>query len=425
MGKFKSFLSSQYQIVSMVFVSVLARILLSVNGGKSLFDSGQDAPTYEQAALDFSQYGWFSSKIFSLPYWPAGYPYFLSFFIELSSNHWQLLVVLFQHSLFILSVLILSQSLIGLVGKKISTLAASILLFIPAFLYAPSENMYEPLLTSFIMLGVACALRLSSSSSTNFGLLVLGMVICFGSANFIQAKTAPIGLISIFIALWHKKGTAVIVSLMSLWGSGLLILRSWIAYSILSPSTNFGKAIQAGGLDIDCQLRTGQLATGAKLEALVDSHYTSCAFEYFLSHPINFLEHILTQARALYGPLDGGGIPSSSTWIHGLQFRRFAELSDQLSTQQINAIVWLGAIVLNCIIVFGFYASLRFYDIKQVALISSPIMFISIIQFISHGDSRYRLPFLPFQIIFLLLGLFGIQAKFGEWISKKQKSAEK
>ena len=105
MQKLKTLIGEHKSIVAMIFLSIMVRALLVLNGGRALFDSGQDAPSYLDAAQDFNSYGWFSSDIRTLPLWPAGYPFFLSIFIVISENLWWLLVVIFQHAFYISAVL--------------------------------------------------------------------------------------------------------------------------------------------------------------------------------------------------------------------------------------------------------------------------------------------------------------------------------
>lgn len=195
MEKLKTLIDEHRSIVAMIFLSIIVRALLVLNGGRALFDSGQDAPSYFDAAQDFNSYGWFSSDIRTLPLWPAGYPFFLSIFLGISESLWWLLVVIFQHALYISAVLYFCFSLRDLLPILARRFLTGILLFMPTFLYSPSENMYESVLFSLLLVATSTAIMSVSSESSEVKPKLLFICILFyGMAGFIQPKTAPIGL---------------------------------------------------------------------------------------------------------------------------------------------------------------------------------------------------------------------------------------
>jgi hypothetical protein len=116
------------------------------------------------------------------------------------------------------------------------------------------------------------------------------------------------------------------------------------------------------------------------------------------------------QARALYGPLGGSGVPTASTWYHGFDFRR---ITDFLGTipKNLYLIENIYSIILNVAIIIGFFISLKKFPIWFTSLVAAPILVISAVHLISDGDARYRLPFLPFQMLFLLVALGVLQRK--------------
>jgi len=414
MEKLKTFFGEHKLIVAMVFLSITVRALLVLNGGRALFDSGQDAPSYFDAAQDFNSYGWFSSDIRTLPLWPAGYPFFLSLFIGFSENLWWLLVVLFQHAFYILSVLYFYFSVRDLLPILPRRFLTGILLFMPTFLYSPSENMYESVLFSLLLVAT-CAAIMSVSNETlevKPKLLII-CVLFYGMAAFIQPKTAPIGLLALLIISFHlRKMSVALLGPLALWGACLLSIRSYIALGILNPSTNFGLAIINGGAKFQCRLQTNPLLNAAQSSASTDRQNTICAIRFFITHPFDFFAHIAKQAHYLYGPIDGGGIPRASTWFHGLGFIRIAEFLGISNKPLLLRLENIGAIILNIAIICGFVIALRRLDRVRIILISMPIIIVSLVHFISLGDSRYRLPVIAFQMFFLTVFLSYIIERF-------------
>lgn len=413
MGKYRSILTSHFLIVIAVFLSVVARILLSVNGGKSLFDSGQDAPSYEAAAIDFYNKGWFSDEIHSLPYFPAGYPAFQSLFLHISlENGWAFLVA-FQNIFYIVAVIFFMITLSKIFSKIEAYTLGFLLLFIPSFLYSPSENMYESVLASLLIIGFSCGVLLILQQSVrNSWVLIAVGIFSFGLAGFLQVKTAPIGFLTFLIVGLVKSRRILLFAPLVFWGVALNIHRSFIAFGIFSPSTNFGTAIQVSGAKFPCVI-TDKLTNhtiGQYVQADTDKQIIICAIKHFSSHPLDFIENVMHQARALYGPLGGSGVPTASTWYHGFDFRR---ITDFLGTipKNLYLIENIYSILLNVAIIIGFFISLKKFPIWFTSLAAAPVFVISAVHLISDGDARYRLPFLPFQMLFLLVILGVLQRK--------------
>ena len=397
-------------------LSATLRLVIVANGGKSLFDSGQDAPTYLQAALDFIKYGWLSSQISSLPVWPAGYPFFLSVFLTISGSGGWILVSLFQHLLFICAVVYFVSELRGYLSTEQKNLLLIILFFIPSFLYSPSENMYESLLASLLLVGIAASMRLFHSKSNERYPIFLA-IISFGFAGFLQAKTVPIGILIFLLISLKKRNKLFLYAPLFLWGVVLTVHRSFVAYGILSPSINYSIALNVGGAKVPCKIISADNLTGAQLGASVDRQYIYCSVKHFATNPTDLFTHMATQARALFGPLDGGGITGATTWFHGLGFQRIMGFLGFSDLTVLFRIENMYALLLNIMMFFGFILALRTLDRGITIAIALPIVIISLVHLVSDGDARYRLPFLPFQLVFLVILL-----SYGTgWILKKLK----
>jgi hypothetical protein len=411
--KLQTLFSENKSVFAMVFLSILVRVVLVLNGGRALFDSGQDAPSYLDAAQDFKSYGWFSGEIRTLPLWPAGYPYFLTFFMGISENFWWLFVVVFQHTFYISAVLYFYFSLRDLLPLFARRFLAGILLFMPTFLYSPSENMYESVLFSLLLVATSAAIMAISNESLEVRPKLLFICVLFyGMAGFIQPKTAPIGIFALLVIGFHlRKMSVALLGPLALWGALLLSFRSYIALGIINPSTNFGLAIMNGGAKFQCQLQTNPLLSAAQSSASTDRQNTICAIKFFVTHPFDLFAHVAKQAHYLYGPIDGGGIPRASTWFHGLGFIRIAEFLGISNKSLLFRIENIGSIFLNIAIICGFVIAFKRLERLKIILMSLPIVCISFVHFVSLGDSRYRLPFIAFQMFFLTVFLTHIIEK--------------
>lgn len=400
--------------VTVGLLSVVLRLMVVINGGKSLFDSGQDAPTYYDAALDFNQFGWFSNQVSSLPVWPAGYPFFLSVLLTLGGTSGWMLVSLFQHILFLSAVTYFIYELRRYLSTEQRYLLAAILLLMPSFIYSPSENMYESLLASLLLVGIAACLDIFQAETIR-GLPTVIAITSFGFAGFLQAKTAPIGILIMLIISIKKKNRLFLYAPLTLWGVALTIHRSFVAYGIFSPSINYSVALTASGpkgMKIPCKISSPLDLSPAQLGASMDQQYVLCSIKYFALHPNELVTHMGNQARALFGPIDGGGVNGATTWFHGLGFQRIAGFLGFSDSKMLFKVENFSALFLNLLIIAGFVLATRTLNHTVTLIMTLPIVVISIVHLISDGDARYRLPFLPFQLVFLVVFLAYCRNRF-------------
>jgi len=260
------------KIALLLFLSLILRFAIVVNGGQSLFESGQDAPTYLNTALDFNKFGWLSDQISALPVWPAGYPFLLSLFLIIGGANWWILVSIFQHLLFLSAVIYFVHNSRAYLTEWQRITLTALLFFIPSFLYSPSENMYESVLASLLLFGIGACLRLFViESKERYPILIA--VLAFGFAGFLQAKTVPIGILIFLILGFHKRREFFFYAPLMLWGLVLTVHRSFVAYGILSPSINYSIALQVSGAEVPCKITSPINLNSAQLGADIDRQF--------------------------------------------------------------------------------------------------------------------------------------------------------
>ena len=380
-------------------ISLFLRLMITLNGGFSLFQSGQDSPAYLAAAQDFVLLGWFSDEIRTLPFWPAGYPFFISLVLRIESPHWWIVLVIFQNMFFIIGALTLTYSLTNFFEMRYRKLLFALLLLLPTFIYSPSENMYESVVASSLM--IATGLLIFSVQLKTPKLKYVALILSaffLGFANFLQVKTLPITLIFLFVYAVRISKTVLMFLPIACWGFVVSIHRNFVAYKILSPSTNFGTVISDAGTKIPCNVSLSDLTNDIAIQSQTDRQLTSCAINFFFEHPNQLLAHITRQLVGLYGPMDGTG-GTKSTWFHGLAMSR---ILNKLGFTGIDFFIVLGTVILNVLIISGVYISFRNKSRILTWQFLSPIVVLTFIHALSMGDSRYRIPFIPFQIIFLV-----------------------
>jgi hypothetical protein len=383
--------------------SIVVRSLIVFNGNLALFNSGQDAPSYEAAAFDFASRGYWSSEIESLPVWPAGYPYLISISILVFGDNWWKFVVFFQHALYLTSSFYFLKTIRNRMTKIQHIFLCSVILFLPSLIYSASENMYESVIASLFLLGIAASLSIYYSTSQNNPVKnYVIAILSFGIAGFIQARTAPIGILIILLASRNLNVKSLFLALLSSWGLLLSMLRSWVAYGFISPSLNFSIALGASGTKFDsCTFVEQKGASIWEIAAKKDRETTLCYFEFFVRNPSNFLSHVWKEGRDLFGPLNGGGVKGASTWFHGLDFSRFASFLGVDNLEHIHLIQNSFSVFINLAILAGAFLVLKQFNWRVFLIFTSPIFLNTLVHLLSNGDSRYRLPILPLQILCL------------------------
>ena len=393
----------RYYLHLLIVASTCLRILIVVNGGRSLFDSGQDAPSYEASAFDFVRKGFWSSEISYLPVWPAGYPSLLALFIMVFDESWWKFVVAFQHAFYLISGYYFLKQLKSIISNLQHIVLSLLILFLPSLIYSASENMYESILASLMMLGIAASIAVFTTNPSDFPWKSYGIAIfSFGLAGFIQARTAPMGILILLFVAQKLNVKTVFLAFLSSWGIILTMLRSWIAYKFYSPSINFSIALGVSGTKFEsCSFAESAQLSFWQNAAKRDRELTMCYLDFFVRNPSEFFSHVLREGRHLYGPLNGGGVQGASTWFHGLDFKRLLGFFGLQISETVNVVQNSYAILLNLAILFGAFFVLKRLPWQIVLTLFSPIVINTIIHVVSNGDSRYRLPFLPLQMVFL------------------------
>jgi len=377
-------LQHKYFVPVAVTLAVLVRAVIAINGGRSLFFSGPDAPTYEMGALDFVEKGFLSPDIEGLPGWASGYTIFLYPFRFLFGESWWILVSSFQILLFVFSSLFLYQSIKQFpLSRSFLSISFLYVLFSPTHIYFTSEIMYESLTASFAMLcfgGYLLQIKETKYSQPVF-LSSLSLLI------FIQPKFILV-LIPWFIGACRRFGLmnsayrlVLVVSIPI-----VIIVRNYISYGLLTFSTNFSIATQYG---------LGESGLWEKFMPDTDvseSEFLFLLLKFFIQNPIEATLHFVKQLMQLVGPVNGGGdVPAASTWIHGLDPTRIFAIvfSDSFTTQ-----IFLFQSVLH-ILLFVFFvisASSIFRKQPDFRFVLYLILAVFLTHAISNGESRYFLP---------------------------------
>jgi hypothetical protein len=371
--------------------------LVSFNGGWGLFASGPDAPTYERAARDFVEQGWFGTEIFLVPTWPASYSFFLSILMLAFEELWWVSCIVIQQLLFLTSSWLLSREIRYFTSEFFSATLLACLLFIPTFIYSPSENMYESLLASSLMIFALFCLKYVRTKSLMY--LYLSSM-CLSFVFFVQTRFllllfAPL----LYVARKLNLVNRITISIIALLGTILQIHRNSVAENLNSPSNNLGWVLRNGGFDTKiCTPRESDL------------DLLWCFFVYSVQNPIETLASFINQMISLLGPVSGLR-QEDSTWFHGFILSRLLGTVG-LGANWIAVIEVILTVLFNFVWLAGAFFCYRIVDKPRFVIMSAPVISTILVQGFTDGDSRYRIPMLPFQLYFWLFGVLELRGWF-------------
>lgn len=370
-------------VALLLVVAATVRFVIAVNGGRSLFFTGPDAPTYEIGANDFVERGFFSPDIEGLPLWASGYTIFLFPFRLIFGDSWWIFVSLFQNVFFLAATIFLNRVLsLHSISSKFLNICFIYVLFSPTHIYFASELMYESLVASSGMIAFGSYLlqRLGYRYANFLFVCSVGFLV------FIQPKFALVLIPWSFFALQKFGLRPVFFQLLLIMTlPAIILVRNFIAYGLFTLSLNFRIATEIGLAESKL---TDEFNPPTDLSEL---NFLLQLFIYFLKNPWEFSSHVLRQLLHLVGPVNGGGEPGASTWFHGLDISRLLsifinnlDVSQLFLLQKSMRIIFLFLFVISVIKLIQTKSPFLF----AVHIISAVI----VTHVISNGESRYYTP---------------------------------
>lgn len=376
-------------LIALAVLSTVARIAYSFHVDPL---SGPDSMTYWDAAETIRAHGIFYDQIPGIPYWPLGYPAVVALFGTTGT-------------------VILQAALVGVTGWLIYLVArplgegsgfvAGVLVTLnPALSAASARLMYEPLLA--FLLVAAIVTRDRPYVATSF----------IGLASVIQPKCLLVGVAFLIWLAWqHRKGLLLAIATLLALPAALLVLNL-VNYGAVGLSANLGATMVIGFNDHadgtynslgpttvkDCDLSGESFAR--------DKALVKCSIGWALSHPTRLPKLEAMKAVAFFSPYVGP-TTARSTWYSELDWRNvypawITEDETFKSVDEVASNIWI--VLLVGLLVAGAVMAYRESPSFAVLLLVPVVAFL-LVHLTTIGDARFRLPVIPFTIIFQAVAL--------------------
>jgi len=399
-----------------------------------------DGVNYQQSISALNTDGLFS-KYPGLFFQPAGYPlliWTISLFGLIPAN---LVVVLLQSSIHVLSVLFLYSRLQSTQFFKIAPFLFLILMFNPILCMSAMNCGYESLVSSFTIV-IAALLIASKKIEVRQIILVFSILTVMILMN---SRFLGVALITLIYFFSRTEITALRRSIL-LSGSACILLptllltfRNEIAVSVKSPATNVGVTLNWGAGDnasgahnihgefgVPCKTLTGSdsllmgkseiVATFFNLNALntpadvsdYDTKLRNCVIQWYRDNPSDFIRLFVSKSIFFFspftGPLSSGTFEINNGFISktNMELEKLTKEGNQVNLTKFGYAAAYIALLFLCLIgVINLYR----VDAGVTKFVLGILTIQWLISAISIGDNRFRIPAIPLVWIFATYGL--------------------
>lgn len=367
--------------------------------------SGPDAPTYDIAGRVFAHHGFFAGAP-GIPYWPAGYPGFVSLFYWAFGDG--------SRSFAIAQVLLLAAATWSayriarrILGPRVATVTIIGLCISPALTASVPLLMYETPILAGLTIGADLILSAQHASGRRrmvliaFGGLVVGI---FATMQATIVLPALVMLVISCYALREERSVRVVLAAVCLGamllGPAVLVARNIHRGDGVGFAGNLGITMLVGagsaGREIPCAMTDHSVAGDRRL--------TNCAIEHKLTHPLETVRVAADIEWKLWAPMVGPARKYGS-WFHGFDYRRLVPDSMEYTTafqrfDRWSSKAWeIGTIAL---IVAGIVLAFRRErDRLDIVWLAVPVLTWALMHSVIAGDARFRLPVSPFYVPFM------------------------
>ena len=388
--------------------------------------SGQDADTYSKAGQLILSDGPFASGT-GAPYYAIGYPWFIAAVWKIFGLNDNILGIL-QNLLLALAIWAFYEVIKNYFSRQIAYITLLILVINPALTANVSLIAYETPMMSFLILGIYFLTQAHNSSKHDSNFLRDSLIggAFFTCAVTLQPKILPSILFAIIFLFTREK-------------LNLKTSRKWIGLILilavlsLGPLTAVNRNIQAGDgfgytanfyANVELGARNSNVAFD--FSECPSSNFDSlgktlCLLNVKLHSPGSTFKSALHNGVYFWTPYVGN-LKWMGTWFHGADLRRlvpsytwYDRSSIWFSVDRVTGYLW--TLLMISMIIFGMKRTLSLPGgINSLLLFAVPVLLLWSVSLISYGESRYRLPILPFYTVFIAVAMDTLL----KWLMKKR-----
>jgi 4-amino-4-deoxy-L-arabinose transferase-like glycosyltransferase len=408
------FLQNDKSILFIIIASFFYRTAYSLIIANQM--SGQDADTYSNAAQRILIDGPFATET-GAPYYAIGYPWFISAIWKIFGVN-TYIVGIIQNILLALAIFAFFRATEKFFTRPIALITLMFLVINPALTANVSLIAYETPMLSFLLIGfyfLVKFLEIPNLGKSSFFLNIFLSGVFFTICITLQPKIMLTIVFIVLVIFKSKKlvasnfnrclGLTLIMTVLFI-GPSAAILRNYEAGNGIGYSGNFYKNVELGGTRAGVKFDFSSCP-----ESIFDTPAkTLCVLKSKISSPVASLKSTLHNGLYFWTPYIGN-LKWMGTWFHGADIRRlipeykwYDPSSLWFIFDRVTGYLWTGMLLLF-IFLGTRYRFKQDRDLEVVALFIGPVLLLWAVSLISYGESRYRLPILPFYTVFIAVTL--------------------
>ncbi len=355
-------------IISITVVAACFKYYYALS--RPLFISGPDANGFIAGATDFATLPFWSGKISFQPFQPPGYPYFLSFMVRISNEHWFYYAQVTQITLFAISALFFYKIVAKIYSREVGLISFCFFATNPAWFVANGEAMYETLFI-FFFLAFAYLLtnQLSATISLRNSLLTIASLMG-GISCVVHPRALPLTLFFGICALFYLRTPLKLCwSLILFYSLPILIfsIRNYLVFKEFTLSNALWNSFLYNKFFAGCR----------------EIH---CLLAKSSSDPAGFITQCFLNIVAFFSP--NTGKLQIGTWHHNISPVFFLEVSGHQFASNFVAV----AISLTSFVFWFVGIILVVRKFRGVPLVWAASTFILVFtDAIVYGENRHRL----------------------------------
>lgn len=389
-------LSQRQRVCITLLVSASLKIAYALS--RNLFESGPDANGYIPFAVSFASHH-FTSQLIWGPYYPSGYPFFLSVIVRIVGKDWFQIAQIAQILIFSIGAYMYFYLVSRIFGAKIAWASFLILAFNPAWAVANGEAMYETFFVSFLIFSMVSLFKhISTSNLTSSKWLIVGGFFAGVCISIHPRAILLYVLLMIYLICSRTKDFKSI----TIYSLSLLVVP--LIFATRNFAAKKGFTLMSSFWD------------GESYNAFLSGcRSTDCALTRIAASPLDFLHQCYLNGIRFWSPHSGP--MERGTWLHNISLLSLLNRNGYWS-----AAVLLSVLISFLVFFFWFIGSFliykrdRFYGslftLCSLAIWSTDIFY--------YGENRHRLIALIFTLPAQTLMIFKVYEKLMFLIRKRR-----
>ena len=288
-------------------------------------------------------------------------------------------------------------------GKKIGLISALIMALFPPLMYYDGHILTETLFTFMLAVTVLLVVKgLEHRSTVMYS--IAGMFLGMTALCRPTALLFPIGVLIMLLLIYKRKKQAILHSGVLFLTFTMILLpwtiRNYITFRTLVPIATGGGSVLYGG---NYKVAEESSVIGRRIKdpksVQGDRMLIEEALKLIVRHPFGYMKMCVERFVRFWKPRSWSDLFGIGSFSEYIRSDRYLPLIPKMMLLSIDgSAIFLGFL--------GGILSLPMW--RRTLPIGMPILYFTAVHVAIHARSRYRVPVMPFVVIFATIGLFHI-----------------